>query len=138
MNKTHAKRLLKLADHLDTLPRKEFDFGTWSQVQSCGTTACALGHACTMPAFRRLGAKLVLDWVESEDSKFLRPTLSGQEDEAGVYEVSNTLFGLNYDEVERLFYPGNAFHGYSGLGENATPKQVARHIRKFVKERTAQ
>jgi hypothetical protein len=51
MNK---KRLQKLADHLRTVPVSKLDMRQWA----CGTTACAMGHACEIPSFKRAGLKL--------------------------------------------------------------------------------
>ena len=54
------RRLLKLADVLDTADAEHKRKGepTYSQIyfnHSCGTPACALGHACAIPAIRRAG-----------------------------------------------------------------------------------
>jgi len=61
MNATGKRRLLKLADFLETaeLPGK-FNLQTLSDEQkggrpACGTQACALGWATTIPAFRDAG-----------------------------------------------------------------------------------
>lgn len=60
------RRLLKLADFLDALPPARFDYGVWvrsdwqgSSDLSCGTAACALGWATTIPEFRKMGLRLV-------------------------------------------------------------------------------
>lgn len=124
MNKVHANRLLKLADHLSELPRKLFDFGTYAEKRSCGTVGCAMGHACMMPAFKRLGAGL----KEMPNDDVLWPTIGGV---ASPVTVGKELFGVGIDDYESLFMPHE-----SGLGADATPKQVAKHIRKFVAERT--
>lgn len=130
MNK-YGKRLLKLEDFLHALPRKKFDYSRWvgdefktgDNLRTCGTTACALGWATTIPAFRRLGLCMWedLDGVNSPG------TSCGGDSSFAVEKV----FDLNYQEYELLFIPGA--NEYEGLDHNATPKQVARHIRKFVK-----
>jgi hypothetical protein len=43
----NVKRLLRLADHLDGVPVARFDIHDWA----CGTTACAIGHACFVTEF---------------------------------------------------------------------------------------
>lgn len=129
MNTTHAKRLLKLADYLSELPRKKFDYGFYGEERSCGTVACALGHACLMPQFQRLGARLIPD---SYIATLLWPKMKDVPG-SSEYDVSEQLFGLDATDHNHLFVPGA-----SRLGSDATPKQVAKHIRKFVKERVAQ
>ncbi len=115
MKDVHAKRLLKLADFLDALPRKRFDFTEWSSdsdLHKCGTTACSLGWATAIPSFRRLGLRLINGLPAMPDS--LAP-----------YDVSRQLFGLEYEDHRHLFV--------EGLPDRATPKQAAKHIRAFVK-----
>lgn len=47
-------RLQKLAQHLLlNVPAEKFDLATW--FSECGTTACAVGHACSMPEFNAEG-----------------------------------------------------------------------------------
>jgi hypothetical protein len=151
MDKMHAKRLLKLAALLDTVPRKEFDLNRWKLERSCGTVACACGWAATIPAFRRAGLSLKLNseasdedrkeydlehtpatprekelcgaifksWCATDGWSPLIPQTYRTMDAAGVF------FGLTENEVPHLFLGGE---GYS------TPKQVAREIRKVVKQ----
>lgn len=130
MEKKFANRLLKLADFLDALPRKKFDYSTYGEERACGTVACALGWAPSLPFAKKEKASRVLD-----NDYFYDFAICGQY--AGPHEVSKHLFDLNPDEHRSLFVPGPIVEGYSGLWENATPKQVAKHIRKFVKEKTA-
>lgn len=114
------RRLLKLAAFLRKLPRKRFNYESWvgedwqgAPSLSCGTTACALGWATTMPIFRRLGLRL--ESIRDEDG-FRNGYVSGP-----YLEV----FALDSDD---LFYPD--------AGEsNWTPKQVAGKIERFVKNR---
>ncbi len=126
------KRLLKLADFLDKLPPKRFDFGQWvgddwggKPDLSCGTTACALGWSCAMPEFRRLGLYL----NENGDV-----ALRGH-DYPDEVEASGFIFGLSPEEHQRLFIPQrDPKCDVDQLPEDATAKQVAKHIRKFVRE----
>jgi len=133
VEQVHAKRLLKLADFLEKLPRKRFDYGNWigddwkgKADLSCGTTACALGWACAMPAFRRLGAGFCND--QSSDN-YTSTTLHGEP--VWPDKVSYHLFGLTKLEHDRLF------EGGGGLPWDATPKQAAKFIRAYVKEQQA-
>lgn len=115
MTHVHKKRLLKLADFLDKLPNKKFNYGFWLSDSGCGTVGCSLGWACTMDAFKRLGAGIIDDVPG-----FTRP--SGQKN---AYGIALHLFGVSDEEFMFLFKHPE--------GTRATSKQAARHIRKFVK-----
>jgi len=128
MNK---RRLLRLALLLETLPRKRFDYGHWvgedwkgDKSLSCGTTACALGWATTVPSF---GLVLRLSGPDSGGYVSLRGSRLGSKGDEPE-EAAMSVFGLTKEEVFYLFYPY-----YSGLRFNASPKRVAKHIRDFVK-----
>jgi len=144
-DRTNKNRLLKLADFLSTLPRNRFDFSNWVGKDwggkpdlSCGTTACALGWATTIPSLRRAGLRLVHD--EQVDNQAY-VTLNGQ---VGSWDdpfessqaAAKEVFGLDYDEFSFLFIPESfSYAGRPSLSEKATPKQVARNIRFFVKHK---
>lgn len=151
MNNTISRnRLLKLADFLDKLPRERFDYGSWVGSDwkgkpdlSCGTTACALGWATTMPEFRRLGLRLTKGRPDPSNDVFdanMCVTLKQSHARAtldGSFKAASKVFGLSEEESEYLFAP-NADHPYDDYGKwspggEATPKEVARHIRRFVK-----
>src|SRR5260221_3731316 len=82
LSKIAVRRLRKLADYMDSLPREaaeHFDMKSWlanigkdsehglrstqqvgiRELSYCGTTACALGWACTIPSFKRAGVRLM-------------------------------------------------------------------------------
>lgn len=82
LSKVTKRRLTKLIEFMETLPKEaeqHFDMGDWVRhrgaghdhglqegvevkkchLEACGTTACALGWAATMPYFRRAGLKLL-------------------------------------------------------------------------------
>lgn len=142
--KVYRKRLLKLAEKLESLPKKRFYYGDWvgedwrgKKDLSCGTTACALGWATTIPSLRREGLRLFKHdysnggYVGLIDKKGKE---TGDEIDAG-----KKVFGLNSMEVGLLFYPGSTAlingHEMESPDEDATPKQVAKFIRKFVEYR---
>jgi hypothetical protein len=144
MNKdfVYKRRLLALADLLQKLPPKRFDYSHWvgdnwkgSADLSCGTTACAFGWATTMPSLRRLGLMLKSD-SRCDIGGEVRLNRNGKflTTEKAALEV----FGLSYGEFEYLFVPysGRELTTYklseSYLGDHATAKEVAAHIRKFV------
>lgn len=116
MNK---KRLLKLAEFLENeVPRKRFDMGQWGghsgfHENKCGSAACALGWATTIPAFRRAGL------IFSERGI---PTFEGEWGE----DAGARFFNLPRGQATTLFMPG------SYPNHRATPKQVAKRIRKLV------
>lgn len=141
MQAMYAKRLLKLADFLDKLPKEKFNFGLIAEVgnkpmlealkagrQRCGTTACAIGW---MPAvFPRQ-----VCWVGAEKSGeilevgFRAMTIDTYP--ATNFGVAEQFFGLTSEESGLLFNPGET---EDSLGDEATPKQVAGTIRKFVRK----
>ena len=89
MKQFHANRLVKLAEHLVTVPAELFDLDSFVEGESidnqhltkaklkrdttqtctakqlvdvnCGTTACALGWGATIPGFRRAGLSLEIE-----------------------------------------------------------------------------
>lgn len=120
-------RLLKLCtERLDTLPPGRYDHSTWvggdwggKTDLSCGTTACAMGWATTIPSFRRLGLKL--------DPTY--KIVFG--DICGGIAAAIELFHITQYEAERLF-------GYADCGKvKPTARRVARRIRQFVKDNPA-
>lgn len=139
MKAVHAKRLLKLADFLETLPRKRFSFESYvgadwngeQDLSSCGTTACALGWAASMPEFRRLGLRL--DYAGP--SSMMNGVTNTEGD--SEYDAAEKVFGVDDRQFEQLFIPGDK-DLYSGLEENATAKQVAKNIRRRVADWTSE
>ena len=132
METKYKKRLLKLADFLEALPRKRFYFGAWvgadwkgAQDLSCGTKACALGWAATMPTFRRLGLCL----VRAEYSGGYVGLKCTDGILRGSSSAAREVFGLDLSEFEQLFAPSAL------LSPWATPRQVAKNIRDFVEEK---
>lgn len=133
--RTGNARLLLLAKLLRTLPRKRFDYNRWVGYDwagdpdlSCGTTACALGWATTIPALRRAGLRLVRG-VGCAGYVTLRDFRTSPMD---TYEQSlraaMQVFGLTRRDAAFLFVPGWA-------EVTATPKYVARKIERFVERR---
>jgi hypothetical protein len=119
-----AVRLLILADFLETVPRESFEIKYWvdhpatkpegGKPGECGFAGCAIGWA----AHARLFDGLTLD-VDA-------PRYAGLWD----YDAVSACFGINDCDAAYLF---------DGCSYNwrATPKQVARRIRAFVKRNDA-
>lgn len=121
--KVGNRRLLKLAALLRTLPRKRFDYNVWvggswkgAADLSCGTTACALGWATTMPSLRRLGLHLTRGGSIA---------LGGR---VGAFEAARDLFAITDDDAMSLFTPADSEF-------DATAKYVAEKIETFVDAR---
>lgn len=114
MKKVHRNRLRKLADYLDTVPRKKFDMWNYckkagitvlpsdakKEIGNCGTVACAAGHAAVL--FPRVAKRHAYydDFIE--------------EDLGIVGENWDFLFSEDWG----LYQP--------------TPKQAAKRIRLFL------
>ncbi len=64
-------RLEVLSKFLRTVPVEEFDIETWRS--PCGTTACAVGWACTIPEFKEAGLLLRADDDGLFEPVFLTP-----------------------------------------------------------------
>ncbi len=124
----YRNRLLKLADKLDSVPDEQFSYLSWVGSDwegkpdlSCGTTACALGWATTIPSFRKLGLRLHGAVPESP---------SGTD-----FDAATGIFGLAYSESIYLF-KWEVRPPTTGLdrspGAYATAKEVAAHLRRFA------
>lgn len=125
IDKTTARRLLKLCDHMESLPKgadKHFNMDTFiahegdhehplpkrqRDLLTCGTTACALGWATTMPYFRKLGVKF---------------------DSWGVVQGDDEVFTLTDDQWSALFERHN---------KDKTPRAWAKRVRKLLKQWSA-
>ena len=128
MNK---QRMLKLADFLETLPTKKFDFSMirdhdkdvqYIPPAKCGAVGCAIGWMPTV--FPRLCG----DWVASK-------TKNGYTVRDGVwFDDAAEVLDIDYSDCTALFTPGGEVYGLRNLGENTTPKAVARRIRQFVEK----
>ena len=140
----NTKRLLKLAEFLRTVPVKRFDYTKWvgkdwkgSQNLSCGTTACALGWAVTIPSFRKAGLRFKNSSFENlfgetimQADIVLRSPKTKRLLTSESLRTAEMFFGLTDDQAVWLFTPqgGESF---------ATPKYVAQKIERFVKGEAA-
>lgn len=130
-----ATRLLKLADHLDAGRPGGHTYFNFLKISNsttahCGSAGCALGE---LPIVFRRYWKFVSDtWsnVRLRKSKF-KPN-----------DTINTSFGhaaeffdISNEDAKALFAPFSFRYWVTKpkwLTEHATPKQVAKSIRKFV------
>jgi hypothetical protein len=128
-----ARRLLALADHLETIRDQDYDHRIWRRRRADGGwTMCALGHAIT-----GLPEVIGLRWRAPDSSDVVRI------DGSGFTEAPLTLaaeaFGLTADEARMIFGVGLytvSFYGPSAVF-TATPSDVAAAIRAFALSRLA-
>lgn len=133
----YKQRLLNVATFLDTVPDNRFNYRGWvgpdwkgMQDLSCGTTACALGWAATMPEFQALGVRLL-----RTASNYGFVGFENDNPNDYFWNVTKKIFDLSLEESRFLFLPNVNFVGMENSkyhGEDATAKMVADHIRAFV------
>ncbi len=124
MAHVYRKRLLKVADVTDEAAAKErFYFGSYVGGKnefypgegwqgkanlSCGTSACAMGWATTVPAFRRLGLQMYRSYKSSSGFYSGRVCLKGSEGQADADVLAGEkLFGISRTEYYSLFIPSS-------------------------------
>lgn len=124
----HEERLLKLAELLETkVERKAFELWNYCDTSlegktGCGYVACAVGHAMRDPWFRRRGFTTgKSDSCLNTHVPFYKKTGSTHN------EACQEFFEISIREFGDLFTS-------KGYEKDPTPKQVAKKIRKFVRE----
>jgi len=126
-------RLLKLADFLDTVPPKKFDFGdiVREKKNDCGTVCCAIGW---MPAAFPKQIKWARGLLGPELDVVFKNYKGHKEERPADFEVAMKFFGITMEEAEWLFLPNPLRRPefLSELSFDALPQEVARNIRKFV------
>jgi hypothetical protein len=129
MNK---QRLEKLAAFLDTLPAKKFRYDVIVRTTEttpsldCGTIACAMGWLpVVFPRSWKWEKNVFNDWELNRKTKnnYLLSSCD--------FTLTNVAkwFNITKDEAFMLFYPISM---QNKLTDNARPKTVAKHIRKFI------
>lgn len=139
LSKLAVRRLTKLADYMEKLPKaaeKHFSMQAWFRHDGehpflkdgespqkkhyfdCGTSACALGWAATMPYFRKAGLKIFYGDAGGDIS--FRGCSVFCDDTA-----TSGLFELDEHQSRMLFGPS---------GNIRTPKQWAKLCRRFVRD----
>jgi hypothetical protein len=110
----HLKAILERVDQAepDMDARPGFDMQTWH----CGTSACALGHACLDPKFRAEGLHL---------GDGALPMFEG----AKGFVAGAEFFGISYRESKHLFGPTKySIPTRSGPNGKIMPRDVIRRI----------
>lgn len=123
-----AKRLLALAQHLETVKDQDYDHLSWRRVRSNGSWAmCALGHGVTA-----LPEVIGLRWREPGAADVVR--LDGSGITQNTLALAAEVFELSIDEASTIFGVGvntAAFYGAAGVS-GIRPKVVAAAIREFA------
>jgi hypothetical protein len=133
-----------LAAKLETETRIPFDYGYWvgndwdgNPELLCGTTVCAGGLATTIPEFRDLGLRLEMH----QGAAAL--ILDNSDHYCEGSSALAHLLSLTYEEAAFIFlpmeYPPNdcELTGHSP-NPDATARQMAAHIRRFVEWKRGQ
>lgn len=142
LEKTTKTRLEKIIEYMKSLPasaNKHFAMRAWidhdggghrheelvdgavierKHLTLCGTTACALGWAATMPYFRRAGLKVVYSCYGGEIYFKDKEVFADETARSGFLKLENW-------QAEKLF---------GGFNDDPTPKAWARRARKLLKE----
>lgn len=121
----------------------------------CGSTACALGWAASIPEFMKQGLGLYVDgdrlnFSSSVDGEVVFITADGEK--YMNYKAGEKFFGITYDEAEWLFSPDSYLEGYDDEDENdedfegyedryddpvlSNPKVVAQRIKELLISKT--
>lgn len=136
----NAKRLLKLADFLEKLPKEKFDYGVVvcgdgtlpNKELTCGSVGCAIGW--TPVALPKAAEYCGKTKGYSQTYYDVRP--KGAVGRGWSHaQAGAEIFGIDRRDALALFTPGSQWRiNEEDLGSDATPKQVAALIRRFVKK----
>lgn len=144
LSKTTKDRLLKLCALLESLPKEadqHFNMVDWFEhrgkrhkhglddgdmierkhLTACGTSACALGWATTLPYFRDLGLRMTYSKEKGGVISF--DGMSGVE--GGVFPIAKAAFEMADEQQAVLFF--------RDIGAS-TPKQWAAQVRQIIKQ----
>lgn len=141
LSKTAKRRLTVLIAFMSKLPKaaaEHFDMGTWHEhtgyhehvkagepikkndLLSCGTSACALGWAATVPSFQKAG----LSTYMSAPFGSIRFAVKGEQ--LSPYDAASRFFDIDGEEA-RLF-----FSTKGPCYQAKTPQQWAKLAKRIV------
>lgn len=138
-----SRRLNLLANLLEERVKPErFDLRTWSaeacEEGSCGTSACAVGWACSFPEFIEMGLSMSKDFDPAYGVFPQGVSSDVAMDHYNAYTGWDAVchcFGIYHDQATMLFdfyeYHGNNDCDYDNQTEVTIPEVVAR-IRNFT------
>jgi hypothetical protein len=121
----NKERLLRLADLLDTIQPGRFDFGVWVSgphdgdcydLNHCGTVACALGWATTIPEF---GLRFRWGSVSLVEDSF---------HDDGPFHAACHVFDIDMPTAKQIFANGDPEVDV----QTYSAQHAAAHIRKVV------
>lgn len=133
LSKLAVCRLTKLADYMETVPRKHFNMRKWfgherthslegrlnaTKATYCGSVACAFGWAATIPAFQKAGLSYVIN-----EGFYLNGIFHSFPPDAAA-----TIFDIPLVSANFLFWNDDTLEAIE------TPKQWARLCRKFLRD----
>lgn len=144
------KRLNALADYLDRYAseiEQHFDMDAWfhhdgineygdehgveegnsikkKDINVCGTSACALGWACQVPALANIGIELV---YTGEDYGAVCPIGKGYDDDRDIFKVAAKAFDISCPQARYLFLPLNSEGEDDRDGDGDTQKETPEH-----------
>lgn len=133
LSKQSEKDLMRLVKYMESLPpeaKEHFDMDSWfghrrgnhdynlaygdpvtkRTLRYCGTSACALGYAATIPAFRRRGLTMQVGGEPRYGNDF-------------SFDAAVSFFNISHWQSELLF---------SGVNTVRTPKQWAKRARRLI------
>lgn len=149
----NIERLTKLAELLDTVPPERFNMDYWGlasaysnlkelNVAECGTSACALGWACSIPEFQAAGLHLHRNGTSIRYDHF-EPRFKTRSEAypalEAIYEgfkAGAKFFGITLEQSEWLFLPRE--YEPPGFDQDEdppiviTPADVAARIRTLI------
>lgn len=124
----HKKRLEKIVEKLETVPKREFNMSRWYQT-NCNTVGCAIGHACQIPSFKRAGFKLHVysNNTLTNETQWAPSYYYKEEDYTfGGWDGIERFLQINYDEALYLFCEESY--------DKPTKTNIIKRLRKFIKE----
>lgn len=102
-----SEKLNLLAEHLKKVKPETFKMNTWYESENpneeewtCGTAACAFGHACFIPEFKEEGLHITV----YENSNLGTPVFKDWRD----IRAAENFFRITTEEAYHLFYTEHA------------------------------
>lgn len=143
---TSKEKLLTLAAFLKTVPPERWDYSNWVNSDwqgkldlSCGTKACALGWAATIPAFAAAGLTLRIvsranrhGYLGTVDFTIDSHTYNGT-------DAAAKFFGIPYWAADRIFSRPAWLDAWNrdDPSNNVTAVEVAEYIEQYVADRSS-
>jgi hypothetical protein len=130
MTAQQAANLNTLANFMDgPVPRGRLNMNLWQSADfsptDCGTRACALGWACTIPSLRAQGLAMREVYSFRSGNRHMEPVLPHAPTTSDTCAV---LFGVQFDDYIRLFWQNGPSSGRAW----DDPKDVAVAVREVM------